>query len=242
VTELDWFQGFDSVQQGGFLHGDVAWFVNGKLNTCYNCLDRWIEGRGDQTAILWEGDEPTDTKAITYRECLRKVCQISNALKAQGVKKGDCVTIYMPMMPEVSMVMLACARIGAYHSVIFAGFSADAIADRIEASGSKWVVTADEGLRGGKKLPLKAICDQAMAKDACRGVVEKCFVFARTSKTVNMETGRDVEFDSLVAAQRPYCPCEPMDSEVREGLGGEGGRGEGGGEGGGESATAREGT
>jgi len=140
------------------------------MNTCYNCIDRHIEERGDQTAILWEGDDPSDTKAITYKQLLRKVCQIANALKSQGVKKGDCVTIYLPMMPEVAMTMLACARIGAFHSVIFAGFSADAIADRIEASQSKWVVTADEGLRAGKKVSKQK---QASASQRTRAQASK---------------------------------------------------------------------
>ena len=165
VASLDWFDGFDTVSQGSFIDGDVAWFVNGKLNACYNAVDRHVETRGDQTAIIWEGDEPGETKSFTYKELLKRVCQIANAMRAEGVKRGDAVTIYMPMMPEVTMVMLACARIGAIHSVIFAGFSADAIAERIAASGSKWVFTSDEGLRGGKKLPLKNICDAAMSKE-----------------------------------------------------------------------------
>lgn len=217
-SKLDWFTPFTHTQNGSFLNGDVSWFLNGKLNTCYNAVDRWClppYNRGEETAIIWEGDEPTDTRTITFNELLRKTSQIANALKSQGVKRGDVVTLYMPMIPETAMTMLACARIGAVHSVIFAGFSADAIAERVHCSGSKWVVTADFGKRGGKTLPLKQICDTAVAKDVCKGVMEKMFVFSHHGDAgeVNMVEGRDVAFDDLIDAQRPYCPCEAMDSE-----------------------------
>mmetsp|Transcript_19080 Transcript_19080/g.26848 ORF Transcript_19080/g.26848 Transcript_19080/m.26848 type:complete len:661 (-) Transcript_19080:23-2005(-) len=219
-SQLDWFAPYTSIQTGSFEIGDVAWFSNGKMNACYNAVDRWClppHNRGNDTALLWEGDEPTDVKRITFFELQRKVCQIANALRAEGVRKGDVVTLYMPMIPEVAMTMLACARIGAVHSVIFAGFSADAIAERIRSSESKWVVTADGGKRGGRALPLKKICDTAVDKDICQGVVQKMFVFTHTGAAaadgMTMVPGRDVAFDEVVEAQRPYCPCEWMDAE-----------------------------
>eukprot|EP00560_Eucampia_antarctica_P003034 CAMPEP_0197830824 /NCGR_PEP_ID=MMETSP1437-20131217/7437_1 /TAXON_ID=49252 ORGANISM="Eucampia antarctica, Strain CCMP1452" /NCGR_SAMPLE_ID=MMETSP1437 /ASSEMBLY_ACC=CAM_ASM_001096 /LENGTH=652 /DNA_ID=CAMNT_0043433463 /DNA_START=65 /DNA_END=2023 /DNA_ORIENTATION=+ len=215
--KLDWFSPFTSVQSGCFEKGNIAWFLNGKLNTCYNAVDRWClapYNRGKEVAYIWEGDEPSDVRKITFDELLEKVSQIANALKAQGVKKGDVVTIYMPMIPELAMTMLACARIGAVHSVIFAGFSADAIAERIACAESKWVVTADGGKRGGRSLPLKQICDTAVAKDVCAGFVQKMFVFQHHSNPKNIMTpGRDINFDELISVQRPYCPCEWMDSE-----------------------------
>jgi len=216
-SKLDWFSPFTHVQDGSFIDGSVSWFLNGKLNTCYNAIDRWClppYNRQNETAILWEGDEPTDTKNITFQQLLHKTCKIANALKSQGVQKGDVVTIYMPMIPEMAMTMLACARIGAVHSVIFAGFSADAIAERIYSSQSKWIVTADGGKRGGRFLPLKQICDTAVAKEVCQGVVQKMFVFSHESDgNAQMVPGRDVAFDEVINAQRPYCPCEWMDSE-----------------------------
>lgn len=221
--KLDWFSPFTHVQNGSFTDGSVSWFLNGKLNTSYNAIDRWCLGDGDRAndvAIRWEGDEPSATRDITFSELLTQTSKIANALKSQGVRKGDVVTIYMPMIPEIAMTMLACARIGAVHSVIFAGFSADAIAERIYCSKSKWVVTADVGKRGGKTLPLKKICDQGVEKDVCKGIVEKVFVFAHYSGAgkeeksgVKMMQGRDVQFDELIEVQRPYCPCEWMDSE-----------------------------
>jgi len=150
---IDWYVEPKGVQRGGFAKGDVTWFEGGKTNVCYNALDRHVMKRPNDIAIRFEGDEPGDVKSYTFEETLLKVSQIANALKAKGVKKGDVVTIYMPMIPELPMTMLACARIGAVHSVVFAGFSSDALASRIEASSSKCVVTADHGLRGGKKDP-----------------------------------------------------------------------------------------
>jgi len=217
TSKLDWFAPFTHVQQGSFLEGSVAWFPNGKLNACYNAVDRWClppHNRGSDVALRWEGDEPTDTREITFEQLLHKICKIANALKAEGVKKGDVVTIYMPMIPELAMTMLACARIGAVHSVIFAGFSADAIAQRISCSESQWVITADGGKRGGRGLPLKQICDTALSKENCNDYVKKMFVFKHhSSGDVEMVSGRDIAFDDLIAVQRPYCPCEWMDSE-----------------------------
>ena len=135
--------------------GDIHWFSGGKLNVSYNCIDRHVEKKGDQTAILWEGDEPGDSRSISFKELLSEVSRISNLLKSKGVSKGDVVTIYMPMIPEIAMVMLACTRIGALHSVVFAGFSSESLKDRILDCDSKWVFTSDEGKRGGKTIRLK---------------------------------------------------------------------------------------
>eukprot|EP00586_Coscinodiscus_wailesii_P019882 CAMPEP_0172518126 /NCGR_PEP_ID=MMETSP1066-20121228/290627_1 /TAXON_ID=671091 /ORGANISM="Coscinodiscus wailesii, Strain CCMP2513" /LENGTH=654 /DNA_ID=CAMNT_0013300453 /DNA_START=84 /DNA_END=2048 /DNA_ORIENTATION=+ len=216
-SHLDWFAPFTTATHGSFEDGDVSFFVNGKLNACYNAVDRHVlNGKKDEVAVIWEGDEPKDVKKITFGELLQSVCRIANAFKEKGIKKGDVVTIYLPMIPETLMVMLACARIGAVHSVVFAGFSADAIAERISCARSKYVVTADGGLRGGKKLALKSICDNAISKDICGGIVETVFVFHHYSvdeSTVTLVEGRDESMSELLKAQRPYCPAEWMDSE-----------------------------
>jgi len=211
---LDWFTPFDQVSAGTFKDGNIAWFLNGKINACYNAVDRQLPARADQTAILWEGDEPTDIRRITFQELQDKVCKIANSMKMMGVKKGDTVTTYMPMVPELAMTMLACARIGAVHSVIFAGFSASALAERIIAAESKWIFTCDGGYRGGRHLPLKTIVDSAVAMGA-ENIVEKVFVWKRVGDKMEVPwvDGRDVKFDEVVATQRPYCPCEWMDSE-----------------------------
>jgi acetyl-CoA synthetase len=195
---------------GGFEKGDIAWFLNGKLNASTNCIDRHLEKRGDQVAIIWEADEPGQSRKITYRELHHEVCRLANAMKTAGVKKGDTVAIYMPMVPELAFTMLACARIGAPHSIVFAGFSAEALRDRIVNASSKWVFVTDEGYRGGRTLPLKKTVDAA-----CAGVdvVEKVFVFKRSGADVPMTEGRDVYMEELMDAERPYCPAEPMDSE-----------------------------
>jgi len=216
---LDWTSPFTNVCHGSFDRGDIAWFVNGKLNLCYNAIDRHVlAGKGDQIGMLWEGDEPNDIRRITYQEMMNKISQITNALKAQGVRKGDVVTIYMPMVPELAMTMLACARMGAVHSVVFAGFSSEALASRVSAAQSKYVVTADMGKRGSRDIGLKKIVNEAMSKMDCPDVVDKVFVWERfydsdsTSAPYEMME-KDVRMDPLVAVQRPYCPPEVMDSE-----------------------------
>ena len=221
VELLDWFQPFDPSKalQGGFEYGDVTWFAGGKLNLCYNAIDRHVSsGKADQTALIFEGDEPTNVVKYTYAELLRKTSQIANALKSQGVNKGDVVTIYMPMSPELAMTMLACARIGAVHSVVFAGFSSEALGQRISAARCKFVVTSDKGYRGGKTIPLKDIVNDALTKLDCSSVVEKVLVF-ENNHDPGAETApydmhpKDVRMDVLVNAQRPYCVPESMDAE-----------------------------
>lgn len=218
---LSWFHPFDpeNVMSGGFEYGNVAWFAGGKLNVCYNAVDRHINAStANDIALIFEGDETTDVKKFTYAELLRKICQISNALKSLGVKKGDVVTIYMPMIPELAMTMLACARIGAVHSVVFAGFSSEALAQRVSAAKSKFVITADIGKRGGKTIPLKTIVNDSLTKLDCSKIVEKVLVYERFHDPESAEAPyemmpKDVRMDKLVAAQRPHCPPEWMDAE-----------------------------
>ena len=230
ASRLDWYAPFVSAGGGGrgggalsgsLTDGSVSWFGGGKLNMCHNAVDRYCSApynRGNEIAIIWEGDEPTDVLRITYDELRGEVCRISNALLTSGVRRGDVVTLYMPMVPELAMTMLACARIGAVHSVIFAGFSADAIADRIQDANSKYVVTASRGSRGGKLLPLKSICDVAITKERCRDIVEKVLVFdgrgeGGESWLEDEGVGKHVRFTPLVESMRPVCPCEWMDAE-----------------------------
>ena len=207
--ELHWFEPFSETLRWN--EPFAEWFVGGKTNASYNCLDRNLElGLGDRVAILWEG-EPGDSRTITYRELHRDVCRFANALKSVGVGRGDVVSIYMPMAPELAVAMLACARIGAVHSVIFAGFSAEAIADRNNDARAKVQLTADGGWRRGDVLPLKAIVDEALSKSP---TVESCIVLNRVNKEVNMQAGRDHWWHELTAAADAECPAEPLDSET----------------------------
>jgi acetyl-CoA synthetase len=216
-SELDWMVPFDEdkVLQGDLTNGDVRWFAGGKLNVAYNALDRHDP---DALALIWEGDEPDDIRKLTFGEMSNKVSQIANALKAKGVKKGDVVTIYMPMIPELACTMLACAKIGAVHSVVFAGFSSEALASRIVAAKSEVLVTADHGLRGGKNIALKYIVDQAMEHITDKDLVKNVLVWERDYKEGSEKAPydmkpKDVRMDPLVADQRPYCAPEPMDAE-----------------------------
>lgn len=206
--ELHWFRPYSTVFQGSFEEGDIAWFLEGQLNVCYNCVDRHAISKPDQTAILWEGDDG-ENRHISYLELQRGVCRIANALLSKGVAKGDVVTIYLPMIPELAMTMLACARIGAVHSVVFAGFSAEALRGRIEDGASRFVVTSNEGKRGGRTLPLHDITLQA-CEDL--SVVESIFVFHRT-EAEEAEDPRNVHMEELLTLQRPYCPCATLDAE-----------------------------
>ncbi|KAL3944553.1 MAG: hypothetical protein SGBAC_001373 [Bacillariaceae sp.] len=214
---LDWEVPFDNhrVLQGDLTNGDVRWFSGGKLNVAYNALDRHDPTK---LAMIWEGDEPDDVRRITYGEMTNKVSQIANALKAKGVKKGQVVTIYMPMIPELAMTMLACARIGAVHSVVFAGFSSEALGNRIQAASSEVVVTADHGLRGSKRIPLKDIVNAAVEHVKDKDLVKNVLVWERNYEGPESEAPyemnpSDVRMDILVDDQRPYCPPEPMEAE-----------------------------
>ena len=212
AKRIDWFKPFTKVKNTSFDPHNVSikWFEDGTLNVAHNCLDRHLAKRGDQVAIIWEGDDPKDEKKITYRELHAQVCRFANVLKARGVKKGDRVTIYLPMIPEVAVAMLACARIGAIHSVVFGGFSPDSLAGRIDDARSNIVITADEGIRGGRKIPLKANTD--MAADRAGGV-GTVIVVRHTGATVNMQAGRDVYYDEIAKTVGADCPCEEMNAE-----------------------------
>ncbi|MEK7412140.1 MAG: acetate--CoA ligase [Planctomycetota bacterium] len=207
---LSWSRNFRDVSANDWQNGVVSWFVGGRLNVCDNCVDRHIKDRGDQVAILWEGDEPGNTRSITYRELQRQVCRVANVLRHHGLKKGDRVAIYMPMIPEAAYVMLACARLGIVHSVVFAGFSAESLRDRIQDAGCKAVITADEALRAKKVIPLKRTVDEAVS--ACP-TVKHVFVVKRTGNKVPFYAHRDVWLEEQMAKERPVCPIEPMDSE-----------------------------
>ena len=209
---IDWIQPYTKISDVSYDKPDVhiKWYEDGTLNASANCLDRHLETRGDKTAILWEGDDPADAKHITFKELHAQVCRFANALKARGVNKGDRVTIYMPMVPEAAVAMLACARIGAIHSVVFGGFSPDALAGRIKDCGSTVVITADEGIRGGRPIPLKANTDQALA--ACPDCTT-CFVVRRTGANIAWRDGRDVWYHKAVEAADPACPPTEMNAE-----------------------------
>jgi acetyl-CoA synthetase len=211
---LDWIQPYSKVKDTSFEESDfrIRWFHDGKLNVSANCLDRHLTQRGDKVAILWEGDDPLLSQKITYRQLYERVCQCANALRSLGVKKGDRVTIYLPMIPEAAVAMLACARIGAVHSIVFGGFSADSLAGRISDCGSSVVITADEGIRGGKRVALKANVDIALdaAGTEC---VKHVLVVRRTGIRVSMQAGRDQWFESAVADQPRECEPEAMNAE-----------------------------
>ncbi|MFN3658607.1 MAG: acetate--CoA ligase [Pseudolabrys sp.] len=212
AKRVDWIKPFTKVKNTSYDPHNVSikWFEDGTINACYNCVDRHLAKRGDQTAILWEGDDPKDDKKLTYKQLHAEVSRFANVLKARGVKKGDRVTIYMPMIPEAAVSILACARIGAVHSVIFGGFSPDSIAGRVEDCKSNVIVTADEGVRGGRKIPLKANVDEACKKVSG---VTSVIVVKRTNAAVNMENGRDVYYDDIAKTVSADCPCEEMKAE-----------------------------
>ena len=209
---IDWIQPYTHIRDVSYDASDlhIRWFYDGTLNACYNCVDRHLESRGDQVAILWEGDEPDQDKAITYRKLHRQVCRFANGLKAAGAQKGDRITIYMPMIPEAAVAMLACARIGAIHSVVFGGFSPEALAGRIRDADSNMVITADEGVRGGKRIPLKANTDRAV--EACPSV-KHVVVVRHTGAEIAWNEGRDLWAHDLDAQIDDDCPPEEMAAE-----------------------------
>ena len=214
AQRIDWIKPFTKVKDVSFAKDDlhIRWYEDGTLNVCYNCVDRHLDKKGDDVAIIWEGDDPANDLKITYRELHERVSKFANALKAVGAKRGDRVTIYMPMIPEAAISMLACARIGAVHSVVFGGFSPDALAGRIVDCESNIVVTADEGLRGGKKVPLKANVDAAAANPDVT-TLEKVLVVRHTGADIDWVDGRDEWLHEVEAGVDADCPCEEMNAE-----------------------------
>lgn len=194
---LTWDRDFLEVSESDLSEGRAEWFLEGRLNVSVNCIDRHLPERAEQTAFIWEGDDPADTKHITYAELKEQVCRLGNVLRERGVQRGDRVCIYMPMIPEAAYAMLACARIGAIHSVVFGGFSPEALKDRILDADCRLVITADEGVRGGKTVPLKANVDAAVAH--CPGV-DTVLVVKRTGADVDWNSQRDVAYETLMAA------------------------------------------
>ncbi len=207
---LSWDKEWDVVKESDLTKGDVSWFKGAKLNASVNCIDRHLENNGEKTAIIWEGDDPQDSLKITYKQLHESVCRFANALKKRGIGKGDRVCIYMPMIPEAAYAMLACARIGAIHSVVFGGFSPESLKDRILDSDCESVITADEGLRGSKKIPLKNNVDTAL--EDCPNV-HSVFVVKRTNANVDWNDKRDIDYQEIIDSVPSECEAEPMDSE-----------------------------
>jgi acetyl-CoA synthetase len=207
---LSWDKEWDVVKESDLTKGEISWFKGAKLNASVNCIDRHLENNGEKTAIIWEGDDPQDSLKITYKQLYESVCRFANALKKRGISKGDRVCIYMPMIPEAAYAMLACARIGAIHSVVFGGFSPESLKDRILDSDCESVITADEGLRGSKKIPLKNNVD--MALENCPNV-HSVFVVKRTNADVDWNDKRDVDYQEIIDSVPSECEAEPMDSE-----------------------------
>jgi len=214
AERIDWIKPFTEVKDVSYAADDlhIRWYADGTLNVCYNCVDRHLDDKGDQPAILWEGDDPARDETITYRQLYERVCRFANVLKKIGVKRGDRVTIYMPMIPEAAVAMLACARIGAVHSVVFGGFSPDALAGRIVDCDSNVVITADEGLRGGRKVPLKANVDAAAAKPGVT-TLEKVLVVRNTGADIEWDAERDVWLHEAEQSVDADCPPEEMGAE-----------------------------
>ena len=209
---IDWIKPYSQISDVSYDAADlhIKWYADGTLNAAANCLDRHLETRGDQTAIIWEGDDPADSRHITYAELHAEVCKFANVLKAEGAKKGDRITIYMPMIPEAAVAMLACARIGAVHSVVFGGFSPDALAGRIQDCDSNMVITADEGVRGGRPVPLKSNTDAAL--ESCPDC-SKVIVVRRTGGDIGWVDGRDVWYHEAMSGASADCPPEEMNAE-----------------------------
>lgn len=211
---IDWMKPYTKVKNTSFAANnvDIRWYEDGSLNASYNCLDRHLEKHGDSPAIIWEGDNPDESRTLTYRELYHEVCRFANGLKKLGVQKGEVVTLYMPMVPEAAIAMLACARIGAVHSVIFGGFSPDAIASRVIGSESRVIITADEGYRGGKNVPLKENVDDGLANPNVT-TVEHVVVLKRTGGHVDWNAKHDIWWDDVIAGCDDECPAEEMNAE-----------------------------
>ena len=208
-NRIDWITPYTKVKDVSYQQKDfkIKWYYDGELNASANCIDRHLATKANQTAIIWEGDDPSQSKHITYKKLHEEVCRLANGLKSLGAKKGDRITIYMPMIPEATYAMLACARIGAIHSVVFGGFSPDALAGRISDCESDIIITADEGVRGNKAIPLKANTDAAMN---IAGNVRHCIVVKRTGNKIDWKEGRDVWYEDLVSQSSSDCVPEIM--------------------------------
>ena len=210
LSRLNWIKPFDDVLSTNMEKAEFEWFSNGKLNACFNCVDKHLENNGNDIAFIWESDDGSTSKKITYKELYEEVCRLSNLLKSRGIKKGDRVCIYMPMILEAIYSMLACARIGAVHSVVFGGFSVESLKDRIIDSDCQTIITANEGLRGGKKVPLKNNVDSAV--EQCPNV-HTIIVVKNTDTVINLNPEIDVAYSDVISNFEPHCECEPMDSE-----------------------------
>lgn len=211
---LDWITPYTKVKNTSYAPGqvDIKWFEDGELNVSVNCIDRHLATRADQVALIWEGDSPDQDANITFQMLYTQVCQFANALKSLGIKKGDVVCLYMPMTPEAAVAMLACTRIGAVHSIVFGGFSPDAIAGRVIDSNAKLVITADEGRRGGRTVPLKGNVDEALTRDGTN-CVEHVIVFKNTGADINWQAGRDIDWKEITESQASDCTPEVMNAE-----------------------------
>ncbi|HEY3487797.1 MAG TPA: AMP-binding protein, partial [Gammaproteobacteria bacterium] len=211
---IDWIKPYTKIKDISYAAKDlhIRWYFDGTLNACYNCIDRHLQSRKNQTAIIWEGDDPAKQKHITYGQLYEEVCRFANVLKKLGIKKGDRVTIYMPMIPEAAYAMLACARIGAVHSVVFGGFSPDSLASRIADCDSRLIITADEGIRGNKRIPLKANVDAAADKPGARGL-KTVLVIRHTDGPINWNPKRDIWYHEAVAGVSAECSPVEMNAE-----------------------------